>query len=123
MTDRVAWLLEVSIKAGREQDFNALMGEMVASVDAEPGTVGYEWTIGEDAKTVHILEQFVDSASALIHLQGFGNYAARFVDMLDVTRLSVYGDPSGDVREGLAGFGPTFLKVTGGFTRIPQPTA
>lgn len=122
MTERVAWLLRVSIKANRDQDFLDLMKEMATATEREAGTIGYQWTLADDDQSVHILEQFADSAGALAHLEGFGAFAARFLDILDVVGLTVYGEPSAAVREGVAGFAPAFYTPIGGFVRTASDT-
>jgi hypothetical protein len=46
------------------------------------------------------------------------NWAARFLECVDVTRFVVYGDPSPAARELLDGFGATYLGPWGGFSRF-----
>jgi quinol monooxygenase YgiN len=118
MDDRVSWVLEVAVKPGQLENFRALMQEMVASTRAEPGALGYEWFIGDDGRAVHLFERYADSAATLTHLANFGEqFAGRFLAAVDPTRFTVMGSPSNEVRAALSGFGPTFLRPFGGFTR------
>ncbi len=47
-----------------------------------------------------------------------GGRAERFAQCVDVDRFTVYGNPSDEAREILAGFGPTYLGPWGGFSRL-----
>ena len=52
------------------------------------------------------------------HLASFGaNFAERFLSVLRPVRFVVYGTPSDEVREALAGFAPVYMQDAGGFTR------
>ena len=117
MSDQIYWVLEVRINDGKGDAVKSLMQDMIESVEAESGTLAYEWTLGEDRKTCHIFERYEDSAAVMAHLAGFGAFAERFMGAVTPTRLTVHGSPNGSVREALAGFGPTYLASVGGFTR------
>lgn len=119
MGEHVYWLLEISIKDGEKDKFEELMAEMVKRTrDTEPGTLSYEWQIGEDGKTVHLYERYEDSAATMIHLASFGeNFAQRFLGAADPTRFVVYGNPNDEVRQALAGFNPIYMQHFGGFSR------
>lgn len=119
MSNVVHWVLELNIKEGEFENFEALMAEMVEATQAnEPGTTGYEWYVSEDRKTCHICERYVDSAATLTHLESFGqNFAERFMAVLEPTRLMVYGNPSSEAREALAGLGAIHMGQIAGFAR------
>ena len=118
MADPVSWNLQLAVREGRLQKFEALMREMVTSAEAEPGTIGYEWFLSEDGSTCHLHERFTDSGAALTHLGNFGSkFADRFLDCVEPTGLSVYGEPSAEARQALDGFGAKYLGTFGGFSR------
>jgi quinol monooxygenase YgiN len=118
VADRVSWLLELAVKPGKLEDFRALMDEMVESTRAESGALAFEWFIGEDEDVVHIYERYADSEAVLTHLATFGEtFAARFLDAVDATRLTVLGAPTDEARRSLTGLGATFLAPLGGFAR------
>ena len=118
MEGQVSWMLEGAVKAGQLDTFKALMEEMVEGTSTEPSTLNYEWYISEDGGTVHLYEKYADSDAMIAHVNGFlEKWAGRFMACLDVTRFTVYGDPSASARELLAGFGPTYLGPLGGFAR------
>ena len=119
MASEVSWVLELNIKPEHKDDFPALVEEMVrATRETEPGTLEYQWSTDSYGTVCQIYERYVDSAAVLTHLGNFGeNFAARFMEILEPTRFVVYGSPSQEVIDALAGFGPTYMKSVGGFTR------
>jgi len=118
MKDHVSWVIELAVKDGELDTFKALMEEMVEGTSMEPPTLNYEWYISEDDGVVHIFEKYADSDAMIAHVNGFlEKWAGRFLACVDVTRFTVYGNPSAAARELLAGFGPTYLGPWGGFAR------
>lgn len=118
MSNVVSWNLQLAVREGRLEDFRSLMNEMVESTRAEDGAHAYEWFISEDGTACHIYERYADSAAAMVHLATFGSrFADRFLSCVEPTGFSVYGDPSGEVRGVLDGFGAGYLEWFGGFTR------
>jgi len=118
MPKTVSWNLQMSVRDGRLNDARELMREMVTATEQEPGTEGYEWFLSGDGKTCHTNERYVDSAATLAHLGNFGSrFADRFLACFEPTSLSVYGEPSAEVRAALDGFGAIYLGWLGGFKR------
>ena len=115
----VAWMLELEVQGGRDAQFRDLMAEMVkATEENEPGTLDYEWSVSADGRQCHIFERYVDSAAAMVHARTFGaKYAERFLGCLKPTRMHLYGTPSAEVREALAGLGPVHMAPALGFSR------
>jgi quinol monooxygenase YgiN len=122
MTERVSWVNELAVKAGKLQTFKELMAEMVSGARNQPGTLAYEWYISPDGGTVHVVETYADSAAVVAHhvSEGFEfkNWAGRFVDCVDVTRVTAYGDPNAAAREILDRLGATYHSAWGGFARF-----
>ena len=119
MSDSVHWVIELDVKDGQLDAFKALAQEMSEATQAnEPGASHYEWFVSEDGKVVHIYERYVDSAATMIHLQTFGEkFAERFLACVNPTRFTVYGDPSAEVRDALAGFGAAHMTQFDGYAR------
>ena len=118
MSDTVSWLVTLTVKPGELDAFRALMGEMVAHHQTEPGTITYEWFVSVDGGVVHIYERYADSAAALKSSNAFGeHFAERFLAAVDVTSFYVYGNPNSAVREAQGGVGAQFLEPFGGFAR------
>jgi len=119
MAENVYWVFELAINPGRFEDLKALMAAMVeATQKNEAGTLNYEWTISDDRQICHIYERFQDSAAAMAHLESFGaNFATRFMEVLKPTRLAVYGTPSAQAKDALAGLSPVYMAPLAGFRR------
>jgi len=119
MATEVSWMLELSMKPGHEPEFTALMTEMVAATSAnEAGALSYEWSLSADSATCHIFERYADSAAVMAHLVAFREkFAGRFREMLTPVRCVVYGSPSPQVKERLAGLNPVYMRLVGGFNR------
>jgi quinol monooxygenase YgiN len=119
MTENLYWLLELAINPGRFEDLKALIAEMVEATQRnEVGALNYEWAISDDRQVCHVYERYQDSAAALTHLESFGaNFAARFMAVVKPTRLIVYGTPSAQLKDALAGLGPVYMAPFAGFSR------
>jgi len=122
MKDHVSWVNELTIKEGKWDTFKRLMEEMVAGTSAEPRTLAYEWFIAPDGGTVHVVETYAGSAAVVAHHVSEGlalsNWAPRFLDGVEVERVTVYGDPNPAAREILDRLGATYFSAWGGFSRL-----
>jgi quinol monooxygenase YgiN len=119
MTKNVYWVLEFAIYQGRLEDLKTLMATQVEATQTnEVGTLNYEWAISDNRQVCHVYERFQDSAAAMTHLESFAaNFAARFAEVGKPTRLVVYGTPSAQVKDSLAGLNPVYMAPFGGFKR------
>ena len=114
----VYYNLQLTIKDGQQEAFATLMAEMVAATKHESGTMVYEWYLGADGRTCHIHELFADTEAYKVHSANFGaNFAERFMPLLDITGLTVYGNSDAEAREMMKMLQPVFFKALGGFRR------
>ena len=121
MEGHVSWVIELAIKDDSLDTFTDLRDEMVSGTGTEPQTLGYEWYISADRRTVHIFEKYASSDSMISHVEGFlQKWAERFLTCVEVTRFVVYGDPSPGARELLDGFRPEYLGPWAGFSRFAK---
>lgn len=122
MTERISWVNELAVKDGKLETFRELMEEMVSGARNQPGTLAYEWYISPDNRTVHVVETYADSAAVVSHhvSEGFAlkNWAGRFMDCADVTRVNAYGEPNAAAREILNRLGAVYHTAWGGFSRF-----
>jgi quinol monooxygenase YgiN len=119
MTKNVYWVLEFAINPDRFEDLKTLMAAQIEATQTnEVGTLNYEWAISDDQRVCHIYERSQDSAAAITHLESFAaNFAERFAEVGKPTRLVVYGTPSPQVKDSLAGLSPVYMAPFGGFRR------
>ena len=106
-----------AIKPDGVDDYRALGREITADNEAaEPGQMIFEWFI--DDHDAHIYERYTDSAAAVTHVQRFeANFGERFLALCTPTRMSVYGEPSDELKEAIAGFNPRHLSPVAGHAR------
>jgi quinol monooxygenase YgiN len=113
----ISWVFEAAVKADAVNEYGVLAREISAdNRAAEPGQQIFEWFI--DGQDVHIYERYQDSAAALAHVQRFvANFASRFLSLCTPTRMSVYGDPSDELKVAITGFNPRYLEPLAGQAR------
>jgi Antibiotic biosynthesis monooxygenase len=119
MAGEVSWVFKVAVYDGAMEEFRALVAEMNEKNEAaEPDPLVYEWFLADDESTVHLYERYADNAPAMNHVVRFGeNFAGRFLALLTVTGVDVYGPAGDDLKEAIAGFTPTYYATIGGFAR------
>ena len=117
VSTEISWVFEAAVKPDALDEYGALAREISADNQAaEPGQQIFEWFI--DGQDIHIYERYQDSAAALAHVQRFvENFAARFLSLCTPTRMSVYGEPSDELRVALTGFNPRYLDPLAGYAR------
>lgn len=117
MNTEIAWVFEAAVKPDSLDDFKSLV-RRVRDEDqaAEPDSLNMECFI--DGHDVHFYERFKDSASAVFHLQRLmENYAGPLLSMCTPTRVTVYGEPSDEVRAAMAAFSPRYMSTMAGYAR------
>ncbi|WNJ19353.1 antibiotic biosynthesis monooxygenase [Pontibacter sp. G13] len=117
MSDNIIWTVAGRIKDGQRPAFDALMEEMVETVRKEPGTINYEWTIGQDNRTLQVYERYKDAQAAETHLPTWGSFSGRFTEVVDITGFVVYCDLPDNLREAVAGLNPVYMTPIGGFAK------
>lgn len=116
MSDAISWVLALTVKDGKLDDYRSLMTEMVASTTEEPGALAYEWFVSDDGGQVHIYERYADNDATMAHMGSFGaNFADRFFGCVDPIGMWVYGNVNDEVRAALTPAGAEFLGPFGGF--------
>ena len=124
MNDNVLMVAENDIIAGQLESLKALILEMSEVIQRdEPGTLNYEWYIAEDSKSAHAFERYTDSETCLHHLMSMRQqYGERLFACLTITKITVYGNPSAQLRELFAGAAPIYGSRFAGVARyVPIP--
>ena len=117
MSTEVSWVFEAAVQPDTLEAYRALSHEISADNQAaEPDQLNFEWFI--DGHDVQIYERYKDSAAAVFHVQRFvENFADRFLSLCTPTRMSVYGDPSDELRAAITGFNPHYFGTLAGYAR------
>lgn len=117
MEGHVSWIVECAVKDRGALD--EVLAEMVEGTNTEPGSLAYEWYVSDDGSTVHGFEKYANSEEMITHVNGFiANWAGRFTSAVDMTGITVYGDPSPAAREILDGWHARYMGPIGGFSRF-----
>ncbi|MDB4907998.1 MAG: antibiotic biosynthesis monooxygenase [Gemmatimonadetes bacterium] len=116
----VAWMFELAVIDGQRAAFDALIAEMVEATEQnEPGTLEYEYYLGDDGRRCHLWERYRDSDAAMIHLATFGQrFMERFFTVLAPERMTLYGAPDERVRAALGDMSPPVMVRKAGFSRL-----
>jgi quinol monooxygenase YgiN len=119
MNNNVILMGEFSIKSDELDNFKALVKEMVEVAEStEPDTMIYEIFISEDGKSCQIIERYVDSAAAMLHLGNFGQkFGNQLWAFLEPKGFKVCGNINDELRGAVSGVGAMILSPMSGFAR------
>jgi quinol monooxygenase YgiN len=111
-------LFTVKVRFGQFLDFTALVADIVRTTRQEPEALAYQYAVSADQQTVHIIERYRDSETFVTHAETtFSGYAARFLALVAIESVLVYGAPSAQVGKILDTFNPTHMALFDGFAR------
>jgi quinol monooxygenase YgiN len=118
MADDLYWLFTARVCPGQFDAFKALVADIVRATRQEPGTLAYQYAVSTDQQTVHIFERYRDSEAFVTHAETtFAGYAERFLALVAIESVLVYGAPSAQARKILDRFNPTYMALFDGFAR------
>lgn len=118
MSEQISWHVELQVKPGQLDAFRALSSDMVESTKGEVGALIYERFIGDDSRSVHVFERYINSTAAVTHLTRFAKmYSERFANTVDRKRFTVFGTPTRELKEILDPLGATYVARIAGFSR------
>ena len=108
--EEIFWIYEVAINPGKTAEFVSVARDLMATMEDEPGTVEYRYSLNADGSICHIYERYRDSDGLIAHADNFGRaFSERFAEACNPSRLSVYGAPDDRVRSILDQYGAAFL--------------
>lgn len=118
MGNELFWVFTLNIKRGKFAEFKHLVSDIVAATLNEPGTLAYQYAVSDDQRTVHIYERYQNSEAFVVHVeQTFAGYAERFLSLVCVESLVVYGAPNAQARKALDTFNASYMTLFDGFSR------
>lgn len=117
LQNEVCTLFHCVIEPSRFDQVKALVETLVEATATEETAISYEWVVNSDRTEMHIIERY-KTAGVLPHIRDtFGPYASRFLDLVKIERLYVYGMPTDEIRATLDSFGAVYLEPFAGFRR------
>ena len=119
MSNSIFYMFEFAIKEGQLENVKTLVKEVVEATKArEPATTGYEFFISDDGRTCHSYERYTDSEAAVKHIIAvMAKFSDRLTPLVEPKRVTVYGNPSNELRKMLSSMGAVFVKPIAGFAR------
>lgn len=117
MTDEMYSIYQLTIDPANFAAFETLAQQLVEATRREADTTAYEYVVNADRTVVHIVERY-RTAGLLPHVeQTFTPFAARFMDLVRIEKLYVYGETTPEIRAKLDSFGAEYLTPLAGFSR------
>ena len=116
-SDQIYWVITFTVD--QMDKFKPIVQKLVAATEKEPGTLEYEYAVGDDQKTVDIFERYTNSHAAVVHVtENFGpNFSKDFLAVAKPGRFVVYGVPTDELKKTLADFKPVYMTPFDGFTK------
>lgn len=117
MKDEVISVFTLSLDPANFPEFKQLVSRIVAATSAEPGTLMYQYSVNDDYTIAHIIERYREDA-VVTHIDDtFAPFAEKFLELVKIIGLVVYGSPDEETRKRLDAFGAVYMHSFDGFTR------
>jgi quinol monooxygenase YgiN len=95
MSDAIVYIDTSDVRDGAVEALKAGMNELVEFVDAnEPRLIAYNVYFSDDGTRMTVVHVHPDSASLEYHMEVAGPIFRRFVDLVNLTSIHIYGEPS-----------------------------
>jgi quinol monooxygenase YgiN len=114
------WIVEFSIKRGKQAEFERLAKEISDTVRrSEPGTRKYEWFLNKKENKCIVIESYDSSVSGIAHVNGeaIKRLFPQILKIAKVTRFELCGNPSDELVNQLADVHAIVYQFTAGFSR------
>jgi quinol monooxygenase YgiN len=126
MSDAIVYVDTSDVREGAREELKAAVKELVDFVDAnEPRLIAYNVYFSDDGTEMTVVHVHPDSASLEFHLEVAGPVFRKFVELVTLSSIHIYGEPSEkvlkQVREKAQLLGRGAVVVTSlhaGFTRF-----
>ena len=98
MSDAIVYVDTSDVREGALEELKTGMNELVDFVAAnEPRIVAYNVYFSADGTTMTVVHVHPDTASLEFHLDVAGPIFRRMVDLVTLSSIQIYGEPSEDV--------------------------
>jgi quinol monooxygenase YgiN len=95
MSDAIVYVDVADVREGALEELKAAMKELVEFVDAnEPRLIAYNVYFSDDGTRMTVMHVHPDSASLEYHMEVVGPVLRRFVHLVTLTSIHIYGEPS-----------------------------
>ncbi len=112
---KLRFIFRLKIHAGRLDEFKAVATRLLAMVQEKGrSTLEYEWFLNGDQTECIVLETFANSEALLEHADRVAEQARRLFALCDMQDLWLCGEPSPEVLQRAASFGPKVYSLLQG---------
>ncbi|MGH2662265.1 MAG: hypothetical protein ACRDH8_05565 [Actinomycetota bacterium] len=95
MSEAIVYMDTSEVRQGALDELKTALGELVAFVEAnEPQLIAYNVHLSDDGTHVTVMHMHPDSASLEYHMEVAGPVFRRFVDLVTLSSIDIYGSPS-----------------------------
>jgi hypothetical protein len=95
MSDAIVYIDASDVREGALEELKAGMKELVDFIAANvPRVLAYNVYFSEDGTTMTVVHVHPDSASLEYHLEVAGPIFRRFVELVTLSSIHIYGEPS-----------------------------
>ena len=118
--DQLQWIVEFSIKRGKQAEFERLAKEISDIVRrSEPGTRKYEWFLNKKENRCVVIETYDSSITGIYHVNGeaIKKLFPEILKIAKITRFEVCGNPSQELVNQLTDVDAILYQFIGGFSR------
>jgi quinol monooxygenase YgiN len=118
-TDRIRLLVDLNIHEGKFAEFEAIVKQMAAVSEQEPGTLGYHFLLSADRTRCRLVEGYTDVAAITQHFNGpaVQQLVPQMLQVANPVRMEIYGDPGPQVAAMASAFGAEVFTTWQGFDR------
>ena len=95
MSDEIVYVDTSDVREGALEELKAAMKELVSFVEAnEPRLIAYSVYFSDDGARMTVVHVHPDSASLEYHMEVAGPAFRRFVELVTLSSIHIYGEPS-----------------------------
>jgi hypothetical protein len=95
MSDEIVYVDTSDVREGALEELKAAMKELVSFVEAnEPQLIAYNVYFSDDGTRMTVVHVHPDSASLEYHMEVAGPAFRRFVELVTLSSIQIYGEPS-----------------------------
>jgi hypothetical protein len=126
MSDLIMYVDTSDVREGALEELKPAIRELVHFVEThEPQLIAYNVYLSDDGARLTVVSVHPDSASLEYHMTVAGPLFRRFIELVRLSSIHIYGEPSAKVREQshekalLLGSGAVVVEpLLAGFTRL-----
>jgi quinol monooxygenase YgiN len=95
MSDEIVYVDTSDVREGALEELKAAMKDLVSFVEAnEPRLIAYSVYFSDDGTRMTVVHVHPDSASLEYHMEVAGPAFRRFVELVTLSSIHIYGEPS-----------------------------